>query len=143
MGKVPIGAWPKDLRLKEQGRWLQAQMLDSIEPISLGYCSRILKWSDAKTQVFMAGVRNEFLNHKTHLFVYCYIWKKARCAKRRVLLFTRSSTGNRIVFALIRVGRVLGTIKRTVCIYFQTYLSTLQDREAQVPTPHLRLRLTP
>ncbi|KAH8789719.1 S-adenosyl-L-methionine-dependent methyltransferase, partial [Hyaloscypha finlandica] len=70
--KVPIGAWPKDLRLKEQGRWLQAQMLDSIEPISLGYCSRILKWSDAKTQVFMAGVRNEFLNHKTHLFVYCH-----------------------------------------------------------------------
>ena len=47
-------------------------MLDSIELISLGYCSRILKWGDAKTQVFMAGVRNEFLNNKTHLFVYCH-----------------------------------------------------------------------
>lgn len=70
--KVPIGAWPKDRRLKEQGRWLQAQMLDSIEPISLGYCHRILKWSEVKTQVFMAGVRNEFLNNKTHLFVYCH-----------------------------------------------------------------------
>ena len=72
VGKVPIGAWPKDPRLKEQGRWLQAQMLDSIEPISLGYCSRILKWTDVKTQVFMAGVRNEFLNNKTHLFVNCH-----------------------------------------------------------------------
>jgi hypothetical protein len=47
-------------------------MLDSIEPISLGYCSRILKWTDVKTQVFMAGVRNEFLNNKTHLFVNCH-----------------------------------------------------------------------
>ncbi|KAL3420073.1 methyltransferase [Phlyctema vagabunda] len=71
--KVPIGAWPRDPKLKEQGRWLQAQMLDSIEPISLGYCTRILKWSETKTQVFMAGVRNEFLNNRTHLFVYCHI----------------------------------------------------------------------
>jgi hypothetical protein len=58
--------------LKEQGRWLQAQMLDSIEPISLGYCSRILNWSEVKTQVFIAAVRNEFQNNKNHLFVYCH-----------------------------------------------------------------------
>ncbi|TVY83636.1 Secondary metabolism regulator [Lachnellula suecica] len=70
--KVPIGAWPRDPKLKEQGRWLQAQMLESIEPVSLGYCSRILKWSEAQTRVFIAGVRNEFLNNKKHLFVYCH-----------------------------------------------------------------------
>lgn len=41
--RVPIGPWPRDPRLKEQGRFLQVQMLDSIEPISLAYCTRILK----------------------------------------------------------------------------------------------------
>lgn len=69
--KVPIGSWPKSPRLKEQGRWLQAQMLESIEPISLGYCTRILKWSAERTRVFIIAVRNEFLNNKTHLFAYC------------------------------------------------------------------------
>lgn len=69
--KVPIGSWPKSARLKEQGRWLQAQMLESIEPISLAYCTRILMWSEERTRVFIITVRNEFLNNKTHLFAYC------------------------------------------------------------------------
>lgn len=47
-------------------------MLDSIEPISLGYCSRVLKWSEIKTQVFIAAVRDEFQNNRTHLFFYCH-----------------------------------------------------------------------
>ncbi len=69
--QVPIGAWPRDRKLNEQGRWLQAQMLESIEPISLGYCSRILKWTEIETQVFIAKTRNEFLNNKTHLYANC------------------------------------------------------------------------
>jgi len=71
--KVPIGAWPRDPRLKEQGCFLQVQMLDSIEPISLAYCTRILKWTETRTQVFMAQVRREFLDSRTHLFVCCHI----------------------------------------------------------------------
>lgn len=71
--KVPIGSWPRDRRLKEQGQWLQAQMLDSIEPISLAYFTRILKWSEVRTQVFIAAVRKEFMNNSLHLFVYCHI----------------------------------------------------------------------
>jgi hypothetical protein len=71
--RVPIGPWLRDPRLKEQGRFLQVQMLDSIEPISLAYCTRILKWTETRTQVFMAQLRSEFLDSRTHLFVYCHI----------------------------------------------------------------------
>jgi len=71
--KVPIGSWPRDPALKEQGRFLQVQMLDSIEPISLAYCTRILKWTEVRTQVFMAQVRREFMNNRLHLFVYCHV----------------------------------------------------------------------
>ncbi|KAH7333389.1 methyltransferase [Rhexocercosporidium sp. MPI-PUGE-AT-0058] len=70
--KVPIGAWPRNRKMKEQGRWLQAQMLDAIEPISLAYCTRVLNWDEVKTQVFMAGVRKEFMNNSTHLYVHCH-----------------------------------------------------------------------
>lgn len=72
--QVPIGSWPRDKNLKLQGRFLQAQMLDSIEPISLAYCTRVLKWSEVETHVFIAKVRQEFrASNETKLFVYCHI----------------------------------------------------------------------
>jgi hypothetical protein len=47
-------------------------MIESIEPVTLALFTRVLKWSEVETQVFMAHVRNEFLEGGKQLFVNCH-----------------------------------------------------------------------
>lgn len=70
--KVPIGRWPKDRRLREIGIFLQAQMLDSVEPVSMAYFTRVLGWTKEETLVYIARVRKEFQNDRSCLYVYCH-----------------------------------------------------------------------
>ncbi|KIV96833.1 hypothetical protein PV10_00650 [Exophiala mesophila] len=70
--KVPIGRWPKDRKLRETGMYLQAQMLDSVEPVSMAYFTRVLGWTREETLVFIAKVRKEFQNDRSCLYVYCH-----------------------------------------------------------------------
>lgn len=70
--KVPIGRWPKDQKLREVGVFLQAQMLDSVEGVSMAYFTRVLGWSKEETIVFAAKVRQEFKDNQKCLYVYCH-----------------------------------------------------------------------
>ncbi|OCK79493.1 methyltransferase [Lepidopterella palustris CBS 459.81] len=69
--KVPIGVWPKDLKLRLLGFYLQNQMSDAIEAVTLAYLTRVLKWTEQETKVLIAHVRNEFNDNSTHLYTYC------------------------------------------------------------------------
>lgn len=70
--KVPIGKWPKARKPKQLGIYLQAQMVDSLEAVSLAYFTRVLGWSKEETLVFISQVRKEFENDNRHLYVYCH-----------------------------------------------------------------------
>lgn len=70
--KVPIGKWPKAREAKELGMYLQAQMFDSVEGVSMAYFTRVLNWSREQTLVFASQVRKEFADDRKHLYVYCH-----------------------------------------------------------------------
>ncbi|KEF50943.1 uncharacterized protein A1O9_13005 [Exophiala aquamarina CBS 119918] len=70
--KAPIGAWPKDRKLRDIGIFLQAQMSRALEAVTLGYFTRALGWSELETKVFLAQVRNEFNDRSQHLYTFCW-----------------------------------------------------------------------
>jgi SAM-dependent methyltransferase len=67
--RIPIGRWAKDPKLKELGMYEAAQVLDSVEPFTLGLFTRVLKYRNEEAQVLMAGVRSELRNSKLHLYL--------------------------------------------------------------------------
>lgn len=68
----PIGTWPKDKKLKEIGRFFKHQFINmAVDSYSLALFTRIGGWSEAETQVLLAGVRNEFKGNKMHLYTHC------------------------------------------------------------------------
>ena len=66
--KVPSGSWPKDRKLKTIGMYQLEHLVASVEPFSLALFTRVLDWSVDKTQVLMAGVKDDFRNRKHHLY---------------------------------------------------------------------------
>jgi dGTP triphosphohydrolase len=66
--KVPSGSWPKDRKLKEIAMYQLEHVVASVEPFSLALFTRALGWSVDKTQVLMAGVKDDFRNRKNHLY---------------------------------------------------------------------------
>jgi hypothetical protein len=70
--KVPGGSWPKDRKLKTIGMYQLEHLVASVEPFSLALFTRVLGWSADKTQVLMAGVKDDFRNRKHHLYTTCH-----------------------------------------------------------------------
>lgn len=66
--KVPIGSWPKDHKLKEMGMYHREQMLACVDSYSLAVFTRVLGWSNERTQLLLAGVKNDLRNRKTHFY---------------------------------------------------------------------------
>jgi uncharacterized UPF0146 family protein len=66
--KVPGGSWPKDRKLKATGMYQLEHLVASVEPFSLALFTRVLGWSVDKTQVLMAGVKDDFRNRNHHLY---------------------------------------------------------------------------
>jgi hypothetical protein len=68
---MPIGSWPKDPKLRNIGRFLQLQMIDALEAVTIGYLSRVLQWSENEIQILLARTKNEFNTTSKHLYTYC------------------------------------------------------------------------
>ena len=66
--KVPVGPWPKDRKLKEIGMFHQEHGLASVEPFTLALFTRVLGWSRDRTQVLIAGVKDEIRNPRNHFY---------------------------------------------------------------------------
>ncbi len=68
----PIGTWPKDKKLKEIGRYFKHQFIGgAVDSYSLALFTRLGGWTEAETQVLLAGVRNDFKNNKMHVYTHC------------------------------------------------------------------------
>jgi hypothetical protein len=71
--QAPIGAWPKDRRLKEIGRYERAQVLDAVEVYTLALFTRVLDRSPHETQVFLERVKSEMVDPTLRLYTDEYI----------------------------------------------------------------------
>ncbi|KIW49607.1 hypothetical protein PV05_11274 [Exophiala xenobiotica] len=67
--KIPIGSWAKDPKLKEIGKLMRVQMIQSIPSFMLAYYTRILGYSMERTEVTMALVKREFSDRSLHLYL--------------------------------------------------------------------------
>ena len=88
----PGGRWPKDDRLKELGIWTRENLLigkasgrailylniafsnevAGLEGFSLALLTRVLGWSNAEVQVFLADVRKDIKDPKIHFYIPLY-----------------------------------------------------------------------
>jgi hypothetical protein len=66
--KVPIGPWAKDPRLKEIGIYHREHVIASVEPFILALFTRVLGWSNDRTQVMIASLKNNFRSKNIHFY---------------------------------------------------------------------------
>ena len=66
--KIPIGPWAKDRKLKEIGTFHREYSLASVEPYTLALFTRVQGWSKDRTQVLIAGVKDELRNPSNHFY---------------------------------------------------------------------------
>ena len=69
--RLPLGAWPRDKRIKEIGIINLLQMEQAIEAICLGVLTQLPAeaggpWSWEEVQVFLVNIRNDLRNKKIH-----------------------------------------------------------------------------
>ncbi|KAM6516473.1 hypothetical protein FALCPG4_014656 [Fusarium falciforme] len=67
--KMPLGAWPKDPKLKEIGKFQAIQEAQAIESYTPQIFSSVLGWTQEEIQVFMAKVKNEIKDPTIHLYL--------------------------------------------------------------------------
>ncbi|KAI9855978.1 MAG: hypothetical protein M1813_009303 [Trichoglossum hirsutum] len=66
--KVPMTPWAKDKRLKEQGRFNQLAMLDSLQAYTLHLFTNVLGWTVEEAEVYLVDVRKELMDPKIHMY---------------------------------------------------------------------------
>lgn len=71
--KVPFSPWAKDPKLKELGRYQQANMLEALDAYSLALFTRFLGWSVDQIQMLLVGVRSELLDRRLHIYSRYYL----------------------------------------------------------------------
>ncbi|KAE8155233.1 putative methyltransferase [Aspergillus avenaceus] len=71
--KVPFSPWAKDAKLKEMGRFQQANMLEALDAYSLALFTRFLGWTVEEIQMLLVGVRKELMDRKLHIFSKYYM----------------------------------------------------------------------
>ncbi|KAF7544847.1 hypothetical protein G7Z17_g9627 [Cylindrodendrum hubeiense] len=64
--KVPIGAWPKEPKLKEIGRYAQATLEQDIEGYVLFMASTVEGWTKPEIEVYISLLRRELRAGKMH-----------------------------------------------------------------------------
>ena len=64
----PIGAWSKDAKEKEIGKWMVYNALEGVESAGMALFSRVFGWSKDEIEVFLASVRKDIRNKETHYY---------------------------------------------------------------------------
>ena len=70
--KIPVNPWPKDPKLKEIGRYQQANAIEGMEAMSLALFTRVLGWSNQEAHMFFASVRRELTDRSIHVYSKWY-----------------------------------------------------------------------
>jgi hypothetical protein len=66
--KLPIGAWPRDPRLREAGEASLMALLDGLYGLSVACFTRFLGWEVAELNVFLEEVRKEWKRKAVHSY---------------------------------------------------------------------------
>ncbi|KAI5464366.1 S-adenosyl-L-methionine-dependent methyltransferase [Mariannaea sp. PMI_226] len=75
--KIPIGAWPKDPKLKELGKFQSIQQIQAVESYTPAVFARVLGWSAEEIQVLIAKVRRDLTDPAIHIYIPVYfVWGK-------------------------------------------------------------------
>ena len=64
--KLPMGTWPRDVRLKEAGRYHRAQFMEALPGIAMRPFTRLLKWSPEQVEAYVAVTRSSILDPRVH-----------------------------------------------------------------------------
>ncbi|KAM0421292.1 hypothetical protein ACHAPT_010820 [Fusarium lateritium] len=73
--KLPIGAWPKDPKLKEVGRYQSIQELQVVDSYTPQLFSQVLGWNIEEIRAFMAKVKRELQDPSIHLYLPVhFVW---------------------------------------------------------------------
>ncbi|KAK0724610.1 S-adenosyl-L-methionine-dependent methyltransferase [Lasiosphaeris hirsuta] len=64
--KIPIGAWPRDSRLKEIGILMSVNMVEGVEAFTAALFCDVLGWSKDEVSVLNAGVRSSAKRGDAH-----------------------------------------------------------------------------
>lgn len=72
ISKVPINTWPGDERMKQIGRWYEANFLEALS----GWSYKpflALGWSKPEIEVFLVSVRRSIQNRNVHAYMDYYV----------------------------------------------------------------------
>jgi hypothetical protein len=58
--------------MKELGRYMQVNMIESMESYSMALFTRVLGWSPDEVNIFLAGVRQELTDRSLHIYAKFY-----------------------------------------------------------------------
>ncbi|KIW27718.1 hypothetical protein, variant 1 [Cladophialophora immunda] len=65
--KLPLGAWPKDERMKRVGALNLFQLLEGLEGLTLALFTRALGWSPEAIHAYLVGVRQDAMKKRVHM----------------------------------------------------------------------------
>ena len=68
--RIPIGAWPKDQRLKQIGLFEQVNMTQGVNALSVMLFTRALKWSVEEVELFLTEVRKDVKDRSLHTYYH-------------------------------------------------------------------------
>ncbi|KAL1982369.1 hypothetical protein VTN96DRAFT_1400 [Rasamsonia emersonii] len=71
--KLPIGAWPKDRRLKELGSFMAVSFIEGVEAFTLTPFIDVLGWSKDEVMEFNAKVRQDVTRREAHPIYNYYV----------------------------------------------------------------------
>src|SRR5947208_152439 len=60
--KMPLGPWPKDMRLRESGQYSLVGISEGLTGLSIRVFTQMLGWSVEKMEILLAQVRAEWRN---------------------------------------------------------------------------------
>jgi len=72
--RLPVGAWPKDKKLKQLGKYQLANCAESLQAFSLMLFTEYLGWSVERLDEFMADVRRDLMNPRIHSYYNVYVF---------------------------------------------------------------------
>ncbi len=65
---APLSPWTKSRRLKYLSLWLQKNMVEAVDSMSLALFTRVLGWDVDKLNAFLVDVKKEMCDIKMHLY---------------------------------------------------------------------------
>lgn len=71
--KVPMNPWPKDLKQKEIGRYMQYEQEQAAPGYTNALLSRILGWTKDEIDVLLTHVISELRDRSIHQFAKVYL----------------------------------------------------------------------